>query len=190
METKTVPAPEQERQRPKSTTTAKCLALLVEASGDCFPIDLTAPSFTPLDLFGRRRYEDTYQARPPRGQPTHPKHAKERNGDIVLNRSALIHDPAQHDNVGGERNCITAWTVTCGERGQGDNPIGMVIVAGLPCFAPGAQSKCKGRMVFVGWNGRALTQTELDTMMTLARLAELNKVSVPSASLEEGRKEA
>jgi len=148
------------------------MGFLVEPNGEYYRVNLVEH---PLHvLFGRRRYDDWgFDARPDEPYAT-PGAAKERTGDIVLNRSSIMHDPMQHDGH-GPRNCIEAWTVTAGDLGQGDNPIGRAILMGLPCFASRAIHFCHGRMVFIGWGGRSLVAHELDKIFALAKEAEKKK---------------
>ena len=149
----------------------ECRALLVDANGEYVVIDLNVR--TPLELFGQRPYHDRitkdgpdYRPYPP--EQCHPSYPKARHGDLVMNRSKLLHDPDQHD-APGPRTCIDAWTQTCGEEAQQDNPVARAIVLGLPCFTPSAFTKCKGRVVFVRWGGKSLKQSDLDKMLGLAR---------------------
>jgi len=157
----------------------ECMAFLVEPNGDYLPIDLNVR--TPLELFGQRPYHDRwtkegYDYRPFPPAECHPSYPKARHGDLVLNRSKLFHDPDQHDGP-GPRTCIEAWTQTCGEKAQDDNPVARAIVLGLPCFAPIAFTKCKGRMVFVRWGGESLTQADMDKVLGLARAVKMRKSS-------------
>jgi hypothetical protein len=174
------------------------MALLVEANGDFFPINLNVQ--TPLELFGQHPYIDfpykkdgrPHNARndkdgnPLRPEDCLPNYPKERMGDPLLNRTSLIHDPDQH-GVPGPRKCFEAWTLKCGPGLKPDNATARAIVQGLPCFTPIALERCKGRMLFIGWGGRSLTPAELDMMVALAKAVDIKMESAAQRSTTEDK---